>query len=216
MKHFLTLSDRALLDKRIREVEAETGAQVVLATTKRCDSYAEIPWKAFSLGASLRALMVLVSFFAVPVWVTDYAIIFAVTSILTGGIIFALLTVLFPGFARLFLSSHRKETETLQYAEALFLSHELFSTKKRKGILLLVSQFERQVVILPDVGVRDKLSPGAMNEIISKMVKKLKTNELGSALEVGLDEIQASLSLPEEMKTGTDELPNEIIEEGQP
>jgi putative membrane protein len=213
MKYHLTLSDKQLLDKRIAEVEAETGTQIVLATAKRCDSYAEIPWKAFSLGASLWALMVIASFFVVPVWITDYAIIFAVTSILGGGIIFAVLTVLFPGFARLFLSTHSKETETMQYAEALFLSRELFATIERKGILLFVSQFERQVVILPDKGVKDLISANKTKDIISKMAKKLRKNDLNTALEIGLEEIRTYLSSAKSTISNSNELSNEIIEE---
>ena len=94
---------------------------------------------------------------------------FTVAIILATGIIFVFLTILFQGLARLFLSDGRRETEVMQYAESLFLSRELFATGDRRGILLLISQFERQVVILPDKGVRDRLSIDVMNDIISKM-----------------------------------------------
>lgn len=215
MKHLLTLHEKQMLDRRIAEVEAETGAQIVLATVKRCDSYPEIPWKAFSIGVSITSLIVTIIFLTTPIWVTNQVLLLLTGSVLVMGLIFTGKTILYNNIARLYLSRQRKEAETQQYAEALFLSHELFATKKRKGILLLVSQFERQVVILPDVGVRDKLNPGTLDEIISKMARKLKKNELCNALKTGLDEIQAKLILSDEMKTGTNELPNEIIEEGK-
>lgn len=216
MKQTLTLSEKLKLNKRIVEVEAETGAQIVLATAKRCDSYPEIPWKAFSFGVSIASLFAFFIFLSTPIWVTNQVILLTIGSILLMGLILTGKTILFESIARWFLSTHRKESETMQYAEALFLSKELFATKNRNGILLLISQFERQVVIVPDVGVREKLNPGTLDEIILKMTRKLKKNELVNALKTGLDEIQAKLILPDDMKADTNELPNEIIEEGKP
>jgi putative membrane protein len=146
-------------------------------------------------------------------WLTETLILFSVVVILAAGAIFALLSVLFPRFATLFLSPLRKETETMQYAESLFLSHELFSTEDRRGILLLVSQFERQVVILPDRGVRDLLSDKVLKDVISNMTLHLRRNELRQAMEKGLDGIHAALGSTVTGWTDKNELSDQIIEE---
>ena len=143
---------------------------------------------------------------------TDTMILFPVAAILAAGVILALLTLLFPGFARLFLSESRRETETLQYAESLFLSRELFTTEGRRGILLLVSQFERQVVILPDTGVRDCLTEEVLKNIISKMAQHLRKNNLRNALETGLEELVSELSPSALSRPDKNELSNQIIE----
>ncbi|MBK6964479.1 MAG: hypothetical protein IPH20_11240 [Bacteroidales bacterium] len=122
MKYNLSDEDRAVLDIRIAEVEKLTGAQIVLATTKRSDSYPEIPWKAFSVGASVSGLIVFIIALLLPLWITNTAILLSITIVLVSGIVLAMMMVLCQGFARYFLSSHRKETETLQYAQSLFLS----------------------------------------------------------------------------------------------
>lgn len=213
MKQFLNDLDRTLLNKSIAEAESLTKAQIVLAAIKRCDNYSEIPWKAFAFGASLAGLIVFLLDFFVFGWTTNIVILLSIAVILVNGLLFVLLTILISGFARLFLSESRKETETFQYAESLFLSKELFSTKGRRGILLLVSQFERQVVILPDKGVRDQLSADEMKDTISKMTKFLKQNEVRKALETGLNEFISILSQPEYIGPANNELSNEIIEE---
>jgi len=213
MKQILSDSERSLLKERVAETEKQTGAQIVLATVRRSDSYTEIPWKAFAIGASLAGLAVLFLDLFVWGWLTEVLILISVVAILATGLICALLSVIWPGFARLFLSESRKETETKQYAESLFLSNELFSTEGRRGILLLVSQFERQVVILPDKGVQDKLSEEKLNDLISKMTKNLRQNEMGKAMETGLVSIQKILGSREPGGTFTNELSDEIIEE---
>lgn len=213
MKQILTDADRTLLDKRIAETEKQTRAQIVLASVMRSDSYVEIPWKAFGLGASIASLVTLFLDLFILGWLTETLILFSVAAILAAGALFALLTVLFPPFARLFLSNQRKESETMQYAESLFLANELFSTEDRRGILLLVSQFERQVVILPDTGVRDLLSSEVLEEVISIMTRHLRRNELREAMERGLDGIQTALGPSAPGRSDKNELSNEIIEE---
>jgi putative membrane protein len=211
MKQILSDTDRSLLDKLIADAEAQTRAQIVLATVLRSDSYSEIPWKAFAFGTSVTAFAVFLLDLFLFRWITDTMILFSVVAILATGGLFVLLTLLFPGFARLFLSDSRRETETLQYAESLFLSRELFTTEGRRGILLLVSQFERQVVILPDKGLRDKLSAEVMKNIISEMKHNLRKNEVRKALETGLKELVSELSPSASSRPDKNELPDEII-----
>lgn len=213
MKKNLSENDRSILDKSIAETEKVTGVQIVLASVIRSDSYAEIPWKAFAIGASISSLVAIIMDLFVLGWLTEVLILFWVAVILASGALFAFLTVLFPCFARLFLANQRKETETMQYAESLFLSNELFSTEGRRGILLHISQFERQVVILPDTGVRDQLSVDVLDELISAMTRHLRRNDLRQALETGLDGIRAALGSSAPGRTGKNELSDEIIEE---
>lgn len=210
---YLTDTDRSLLDKRIAEFEKQTKAQIVLASVKRSDSYTEIPWKAFALGASLASLLTILFNIFILGWLTETMIFLALAVIPGSGILLALLAVVFPRFGSLFLSTHRQETETLQYAESLFLSRELFSTEGRRGILILVSQFERQIVILPDTGVRKMLSEELLKDLISNMSKDLRRNKLRKAMEKGLDGIEKALVSPAADWTGKNELSDQIIEE---
>jgi putative membrane protein len=149
----LTLSDdeRNRLDTLVTEAEKRTNTQIVLAVIQRSDIYAELPWKAFALGASFTGLLVFILNLLFYDWYPEVTVLIAAAGILAGGAVFALLTLLIPGFAKRFLSPSRTEVEVKQYAESLFLSRELFATRKRVGILVLVSLFERKVVILPDV-----------------------------------------------------------------
>jgi putative membrane protein len=213
MKQFLSETDRSLLDRRITDAEKKTGAQIVLTTVKRSDSYAEIPWKAFAVGVSVSGFGVLLYNLFVLSWMTVNHILLSLAIVLAAGFFFVVLTIIFPLFARLFLPLHRRETETMQYAESLFLSHELFATSARRGILVMVSVFEKQVVILPDKGIRDKLTPEIMEKIISAMANDLQNKRIREAFENGLDELVRGLATGDSVKSGSNELSNEIIEE---
>ncbi len=212
MKPTLSDEERNRLDKLISETEKRTNTQIVLSVVKRSDSYAELPWIAFALGASIAGLLIFILDLLSNDWVPQVTILAAVAGILTGGAVLALLAVLIPGFAKRFLTAHRAEVEVRQYAESLFLDRELFATGSRTGILLLVSLFERKVVLLPDRGLRNQLTVESMQSVIAAMASFLKRKKICRAFEAGLEKLSGILgtSVP---GTGENELPNEIIEE---
>jgi putative membrane protein len=212
MKQTLSDDDRTRLDGLIADVEKRTNTQIVLAVIQRSDSYAELPWKAFALGASITGLLVFILNLLSYGWYPRVAVHIAVAGILGGGAVFALLTVFIPGFAKRFLSSVRADVEVRQYAESVFLSRELFATGNRTGILVLVSLFERKVIILPDKGLRDQLTNDVMQSIITAMTRSLMRNEIGRAFESGLEELSHTLETNVQGK-GENELSDEIIEE---
>jgi putative membrane protein len=216
MKKILNNQERSRLDKSIAEAEKRTGAQIVVAVVERSDSYSELPWKAFALGVSVAGLLVFIFDLLWPGWYSQTAVLIFIVTILITGILTALLSLYKPKFARLFLTAHRAEAEVRQYAESLFLSHELFATQRRTGILMLVSLFERQVIVLPDKGLSKRLSQKAMQKIIAQMTPSLASGQVSRALENGLiklTEILAVKKRGKSRKSRKNELPNGIIEE---
>lgn len=208
----LTENQRSQLEKLIAKTEKRTRVQIVLSVIQRSDSYTELPWKAFAFGASLAGLLILILNLPLYDWNPQVTALTSVAGTLAGGTALALLTVLIPGFAKRFLSDDRAEVEVNQYAQSQFLDRELFATSDRTGILLMISLFERKVVILPDKGLDNYLSLEAMQRIISSMTPYLKRKQINQAFSIGLKEL--SLILGASVKgSGKDELPDEIIEE---
>jgi putative membrane protein len=148
-----------------------------------------------------------------PGWIQGMAVLIAVIAMLATGASMALLTILFPVFARLFLNDSRAETETRQYAESLFLSRQLFLTKHRTGILLLISLFEKKVVIIPDKGISDHVNNADIQRIITVMKAPLGRNEFRRSMEIAVDELTRIIEPLTADDTAGDELSNRIIEE---
>ena len=211
--HILTDQERSQLDQRIADVEKRTNAQIVLAVTERSDTYAELPWKAFALGAAVAGLGTVLFDLLRPGWHSNFAVLLAVAAMLATGAVCALLCVALPKFARLFLDAHRAEVEARQYAQSLFLSREVFATRRRTGVLLLVSMFERQVVLLPDTGLGRELGPEAMRDIVHRMTTAMRAGQVLRALEKGLEGLEKNLAAAAAAGPRENEIPNIIIEE---
>jgi putative membrane protein len=208
----LTEPEKQLLVRRVAEVEARTGAEIVTTLVAKCDHYPEIPWKAFALGASASALVVAALTLSNTGW-APWSPIPTIAAILCAGLVAALLTVFWPVFARLFLGRERVAGEVRQYAESLFLKEQLFQTRSRNGILILVAQFERQVVVVPDRAVRERLAPDALDGVIAHMTPFLAGGRTAQAFEAGLAALEDVLRARGFTGgTGKNELPDHLDE----
>ena len=213
MTPFLSDEERARLDQRVADAERRTGAQIVLAVIGRSDNFAELPWKAFALGAAIAGPAAALIAVLRPVWTPGPVVLLVVVATLGAGALSALACVFRPSIARFFLNPHRAEVEVRQYAQSLFLDRELFATRGRTGVLLLVSMFERQVVLLPDRGLEERLSGDASKEIVGRMTAALAAGRVGHALEDGLAGLENALAASATGPCPENELPDTIVEE---
>ena len=211
---FLDQRESAALEQAIAGLEAQTGVQLVTAVIGKADSYVELPWKAFALGTAFAALALVVADALSPRWTgADSALIFAV-AILGAGAVSALLAVAAPAYARLFLRATRRDLEVRHYAQAFFLRRELFATRGRNGILLLVALFERKVEILPDVGLHARFDRTDWRTVIDAMTPLLRERRCFGALQQGVARLEALL-LAKGMSTasGGNELADRPVQE---
>ena len=205
----------AQMNHLIRKIEQRTGIELVAAVIGKCDSYPEVPWKAFALAAAAVALIHLIQVITRPGQISVWSVPLALVIVLGAGAGAALLSIFWPSFGRLFLNRLRTETEVEQYARALFLERELFRTRSRTGILILISLFERTVVIVPDNGVADRLDTNALQAVISQMTPDLRKGDRFQALARGLSSLEEVLVQTgfEPLRESGDQIKDTLIEE---
>lgn len=211
---FLSDAEANAIDAEIGRLESRTGVQVVTAAVGKSDTYLELPWKAFALGAALAGLAVVVADARWPQWVTSHTALVQATIILGTAAASALAAILVPPFARLFLTAARRDLEVRQHAQSLFLTRELFKTRDRRGVLILVSLFERKVEILADTGLHARVSQADWNSVIARMTPRLSEARPFHALRDGLaalEELLASKGFTPD--ADPNELPDRPIEE---
>ena len=211
----LTADERRKIDQCVAAFEARTGTQVVAAVVDKSDDYPEIPWKAFALGVSVTALVLLAIELVRPDWPgTWHTLVLAVTT-LGAGAAFALATLRCEPLAHLFLNPVRAEAEVFQRAEGLFVRNELFRTRERNGLLILVSRFERRLVVLPDVQLEARVGKPALQRIVDNALPLLAENRLCEGLCGGIDEAGALLASAGVVAVvaALNEIPDAVVEE---
>lgn len=208
----------AAVRQRVAALERATGVEVVAAVIARADSYPEIPWRAFALGASFAGAAAVARALLQPGWEAFEAAAETAVAMLASGGAAALLTVWMAPFARLFLPRARREAEVMQHAQAMFLEAELHRTRNRDAALLLVSLFEHQVVVLLDRGIRERLGAERLAPVISAVTARLTSGRLQEALLDGIARLEEILAAggfrarPGE----SNEIPDNVIEQRGP
>lgn len=177
-----------------RQIEERTGVRVTTAVVDRSDDYPEIAWKSFAAVICVHALVQLIqTVFPSPrpmIWGVPHILGF----ILGTSAAVALLTQWWPPFGRLFLDRSYAAERIQRYADSCFLRQRLFQTPSRNGILLLVSLFERQAVLLTDSGIAAELDQGAREQVLDRMAPFLRREDPFQAISHGLAGLEAVLS----------------------
>ncbi len=190
---FLSHAEASAIEAHIARIEKRFGVQIVTAVIGKADAYVELPWMAFAIGATLAAFAVVIADRVHPEWSSANAALMDALATLGTGAASALLAVLVPAYARLFLTASRRDTEVRHYAQSLFLRRELFRTRARNAILILVSRFERKVEVLPDVGLHAGIGEPDWRKVISRMTPSLASSKPADALRDGLDALERVL-----------------------
>ena len=189
----LSEGDKQAIVARVARAETATGVQIVTAVVDRADAYPELVWKAFALAASLAALAVVAFDVLQPDWMTAYAALTHVAPVLGAGAVSALAAAYVSPYARLYLRPLRRDAETRQCAESMFLDHDLSCTRARTAVLLLVARFERKVELVADTGFRGRIAPAEWATVVDVTTSGLASGEGGRALLAGLDRLEALL-----------------------
>lgn len=210
----LTEQESSRIAALVAEVEAGTGTQVVTTVAGKADAYPEAPWQAFALGASAAALFSVIRSLLAHDWESGESALYHAALILGSGAVPALLTVFVPPLARLFTDRQRRDLEVAQYAKALFYDRGLDRTRGRLGVLLLVSLFERKVVILADDGFEGRIGRDDWQRLTDRMTLLLGRGETAGALQAGLEGLKALLLERgfRAARPAGDELPDAVLQ----
>jgi len=191
---FLTSAEADKIDAHVAAIESRTGVQIVSAVVGKSDTYVELPWKAFAMGASAAALAMVTADTIRPQWVMSDPAVLNAVAILGAGAACALLAIFVPGFARLFLRASRADLEVRTYARSMFLDRQVFATRARTGVLVLVSLFERRIEILADVGLAEHVAAADWAAIIQQMTPLLRGGRAFAAIEEALNRLEGLLA----------------------
>lgn len=147
----LNPADRERIEQAVRQAEAGTSGEIVVAVVRSCDEYRVAGWRC---GVLLAALVLLGLGLLRPdldLW----ALALAQGAALTLG---GALTQI-DAIARIFVSEAQLEASARRRALAVFTERGLHGTVNQTGILILIALFEHRVVVWGDEAVNAALAP---------------------------------------------------------
>lgn len=144
--------DMNRIREAVREAEVRISGEIVPVFVERSGHYSIANYKGAVIGAALFfASVILFDRFFPELALYDPFLIFLLVTV--GGMLGAVLPHWIPGLKRLLVSRAQRDHAARTRAESIFLEQEVFNTRHRTGIMLFVSFFEHEVIVMADRGI---------------------------------------------------------------
>lgn len=173
-------ADLASIRDATADAESQTGGEIVPYIVDRVIDPDAARWRGAALGSLGGALVAgLINFFGDywggygVVWITVPAIVGAGIGYLLAGV---------DAFGRRLIPDDLKDWYVRLRAESAFLEEEVFSTRDRTGILIFVTLFEREAVILADEGIHRAVPKGEWEDVVADLVTGIRAGRAAVAL----------------------------------
>lgn len=166
----------------VAAVEKETSGEI-LPVVRSCSSRYRLPVMKWVLVCQICFVTVWGVVSAVchsSVGEFDLPIFAAVYLVLTFFLL--LLPDLCPPFLRLLAGSREMNEAVTSCAVHSFVRYGVSGTVNRSGILIFISLFERQVLILADKGINEKVDPDTWKAVSDRIAAEMKAGRPAEAV----------------------------------
>ena len=205
-KPFLTDEAKKALTEAVREVEACSSAELVVAVRARSGSYLHA-----DLIAGIVTGIAALAFLLFSRW--EFGLFWFVIDPVVAGFLGGLIASRFPGLRRALTrpAVRRRLAETA--ARSLFVEKRVHGTAGRTGILFYISVLEREAIFVTDVGIKTLAAAESWQRTISAIETGVRQGEDGIRIAERLRGLAAICgpALPR-ATDDVDELANEVCE----
>jgi len=164
-----TEEERRQIAAAVGAAEEGTRGEIVPVVVAASDRYEAAGWLGALLGALAAAVAAAVAHRLHGPW-ADPAAWIALPPF-AGALLGRAAVVLSPALRRRLAGHQVLDREVRQRAAEEFLSQEVFRTRDRSGILIFLSAFEREVVVLADRGIHEAVPAAEWNAIAREIAR---------------------------------------------
>ncbi len=178
---FFTQKDLDEIKETVRNAEREISGEIVPVIIERCSSYTIAYYRAFLSFALSAALAIIL----IDRWYSPfifYSPLITLPSVTAVAITGPLLLAMFPRLKKLFITNTFIEQSTQATADKFFLELEVFHTRARTGILILLALFERRIIIKADRGIAAVVEQKVWDELVKTFIIFSKQGDLKAGL----------------------------------
>jgi putative membrane protein len=162
------------IEAAVTAAESLTSGELAVLVVASSDDYYEVrALYAGSLGLCAAALAHVIE----PTWSVTWLLWLQLATIASVWWLLAI-----PSLLRALLPHARAERAAQARARAAFLDHEVFATRDRSGVLILISELEHRIVILADSGIHARLPEGVWQDHVARIAGGFRSGKPADAL----------------------------------
>lgn len=169
--------DLERIKKAVRDAESKISGEIVPVFVEKSGFYSIATYRAALLGAAMVFLLIIIFDRYVPS-LAVYDPVYIFTLVMLGGFVGALKAHFIAPVKRLMLNQNHMDQATRQRAETAFLEEEVFNTRQRTGILIFISFFEHEVIVMADKGISKVVDQKEWDTLVRIIIEHTKKGKI--------------------------------------
>lgn len=169
----------------VRKAEEKISGEIVPVFVERSGFYTIANYRGGTLLAGITFMAIIIFDRYIPALaIFDPMLIFMVVAMagLSGGI----LTHSIPLLKRMLISRVHLDQATRKRAETAFLEEEIFNTRQRTGILIFISFFEHEVMVIADKGISKVVEQKEWDSMVQHIIEKVREGRITEGIETAI------------------------------
>lgn len=186
LKQRFTETDLQRIKTAVKQAEQKISGEIVPVIVEKSGYYSIANYKGSLIGASFAfILMIILDRYVIPNTSTTlyYDPVFIFFVVILGGVIGSVVPNFVPPLMRVLVSQRHFDHATKQRAENAFLEEEVFNTRHRTGIMIFISFFEREVIIMADKGISKVVDQKQWDKIVSDLISNIRAGKIVEGME---------------------------------
>lgn len=189
LKQKFSEEDLQRIKAAVKEAEAKISGEIVPVIVERSGAYAIANYKGSLIFSTLSfVLMIILDRYIIEdaSHTLFYDPLFIFSVVIVGGAIGALLPNLLPALKRWLVSREYMDESCRQSAENAFLEEEIFNTRHRTGIMIFISFFEHEVIVMADRGISKVVEQSEWDKIVAELITNIRSGKIVEGVEAGI------------------------------
>ena len=189
LKRKFSDEDLERIKRAVADAEQKISGEIVPVIVERSGVYTIANYKASLISAAFFfVLMIILDRYIIndATLTLYYDPLFIFTVVVAGASLGALVPNLLPGVKRWLLSRAYMDDCCKQTAENAFLEEEIFNTRHRTGIMIFLSFFEHEVIVMADRGISKVVEQKEWDNIVAELVACIRSGRVTEGIEAGI------------------------------
>lgn len=176
-------ADLEKIKNAVKEAEDKISGEIVPVFVEKSGFYSIASYRAgFASAAFIYLIIILIDRYAHPVaqllHLYDRDPLFIFMILVLAGLIGALVAQYIDPIKRIFVGQQHLDRATRQRAETAFLQEEVFNTRHRTGILIFISFFEREVIVIADRGISKVVEQKEWDKLVQGITHNIRLGKV--------------------------------------
>lgn len=185
IKSRFNASELERIKAAVRKAEDKISGEIVPVFVEKSGFYSIANYRA-AVAFSSMAFVIVILFdrYYPSLAIYDPLKIFLGVALI--GIIGAMISHFFNPVQKIFVSQEHLNRATRQRADTAFMQEEVFNTRHRTGIMIFISFFEREVIVMADRGISKVVEQKDWDKIVQGIIQNIRTGRVVDGIEAAI------------------------------